>query len=104
MARVHMFKSSADKQNKDVPLTNEELPASPSIIQNTTTEESSSASLDVTAHSSTKQLLNQNESAALTAALLQKASSNMDVVGAVAAALSIKPGKKISYHWSLYSN
>lgn len=92
MARVHMFKPSADKQNKDVILPQEELPASPSLIQNTTTEESSS--LDVTVQSP-KQLsqLNRNESAALTAALLQKASSNMDVVGAVAAALSVKPGK-----------
>lgn len=100
MARVHMFKSSVDKQNKDVPLTtNEELPASPSLLQNTTTEEttSSNKSLEVNGQassspSSSKQL---NESAALTAALLQKASSNMDVVGAVAAALSIKPGNVV---------
>lgn len=89
MARVHMFKSSTDKQRDIVLETEEELPASPSL-NNTIAEEHS---LDVTAQSPKQMsLLNRNESAALTAALLQKASSNMDVVGAVAAALSVKPG------------
>ncbi|GAN03013.1 conserved hypothetical protein [Mucor ambiguus] len=94
MARVHMFKSSADKQNKDVNLS-QETPAPPSVIDNTTTEETS---LDITAadaHSpkqnNTLSQLHRTESAALTAALLQKASSDMDVAGAVAAVLSAKP-------------
>lgn len=88
MARVHMFKSSTDKQKDIVLETQQDLPASPSL--NNVTEEHS---LDVTAQSPKHMsLLNRNESAALTAALLQKASNNMDVVGAVAAALSVKPG------------
>lgn len=95
MARVHMFKSSADKQHKDVSLP-QETPAPPSVIDNTTTEETS---LDITAadaqspkqHNTLSQL-HRTESAALTAALLQKASSDMDVAGAVAAVLSAKPG------------
>lgn len=97
MARVHMFKSSSDKQNKDITLPEEEIPAAPSILDNTTTEETS---LDITAadaqspkQSNTISQLHRTESAALTAALLQKASSDMDVVGAVAAVLSAKPGK-----------
>jgi hypothetical protein len=91
MARVHMFKSSSDKQTKTVL---EELPASPSLaLDNTTSEENA---LDVTAspkQSQAMSLKSRNESAALTAALLQKASSNMMVAEAVAAALAAKPGK-----------
>lgn len=97
MARVHMFKSSSDKQNKDIALPEEEIPAAPSILDNTTTEETS---LDITAadaqspkQNNTLSQLHRTESAALTAALLQKASSDMDVAGAVAAVLSAKPGK-----------
>ncbi|EPB90493.1 hypothetical protein HMPREF1544_02702 [Mucor circinelloides 1006PhL] len=95
MARVHMFKSSSDKQNKDVNLP-QEIPAPPSVIDNTTTTEETS--LDVTAadaqspkQNNTLSQLHRTESAALTAALLQKASSDMDVAGAVAAVLSAKP-------------
>ncbi|CEP10577.1 hypothetical protein [Parasitella parasitica] len=93
MARVHMFKSSG-KQNKDV-LPTEEPPAVPTSVDNTTAEESS---LDVTAadaqspkQNSTLSPLHHTESAALTAALLQKASSDLVVAGAVAAVLSGKP-------------
>ncbi|GAA5817770.1 hypothetical protein MFLAVUS_011323 [Mucor flavus] len=91
MARVHMFKSSSDKQKDVVVETPQDLPASPSLLLNNTIAEEHS--LDVTAQSPKQQMsiLNRNESAALTAALLQKASTNMDVVGAVAAALSVKP-------------
>ncbi|KAK4510174.1 uncharacterized protein ATC70_006346 [Mucor velutinosus] len=95
MARVHMFKSSVDKQNKDVNLP-QETPAPPSVIDNTTTTEETS--LDITAadaqspkQNNTLSQLHRTESAALTAALLQKASSDMDVAGAVAAVLSAKP-------------
>ncbi|KAI8056392.1 hypothetical protein BDF21DRAFT_497796 [Thamnidium elegans] len=91
MARVHMFKSSSDKQKDVVVESPQDLPASPSLLLNNTIAEEHS--LDVTAQSPKQQMsiLNRNESAALTAALLQKASTNMDVVGAVAAALSVKP-------------
>lgn len=95
MARVHMFKSSSGKQSKVI--SEAELPASPSLaIDSTTTVEENA--LDVTASPKQTQALslkNRYESAALTAALLQKASSNMMVAEAVAAALASKPGKPL---------
>jgi hypothetical protein len=94
-----MFKSSSDKQTKV--LLEQELPASPSLapLDNTTiTTTAEDNSLDVTASpkpSQTMSLKSRNESAALTAALLQNASSNMMVAEAMAAALAAnKPGKK----------
>lgn len=113
MARVHMFKSAADKQKQQQqdafpPLEHEQdLPASPSLIVHgsttTTTPAEEEMTTTATANNSNTEIseaqLNRNESAALTAALLQKATtsdndaSNMDVVNAMAAALSAKQGK-----------
>lgn len=85
-----MFKSS-DKQTKDV-LSEGNLPSSPAL-PNTTTEETT-----ITDRTSNSPKLNNLESQPnddeRMATLLQKASSEMDVVGAVAAALSIKSSKE----------
>ncbi|KAI8373998.1 hypothetical protein EDC96DRAFT_498213 [Choanephora cucurbitarum] len=92
MARVHMFKPSLEKQNRDVVLDQQDLPASPSI-QKTTIEQSQQldSTSDFTANNTPSPSIDNNGST-LAAALLHKASSNMDVVGTVAAALSVKPG------------
>ncbi|KAI8098286.1 uncharacterized protein B0P05DRAFT_521257 [Gilbertella persicaria] len=98
MARVHMFKPSFDKQNKDtVVLEEQDLPASPSLPNNTVHEQETPPSppscLDIP--TVTEMNNDSNDSAVLAAALLQKASNSMDMVGAVAAALSVKPGKEM---------
>ncbi|KAF7731452.1 hypothetical protein EC973_000260 [Apophysomyces ossiformis] len=110
MARVHLFSSSTphhercsrSSSNGEEFLDNE-APA-PQLATTTTTEEGHT--LDVTAVPSPnptetssseppKESLNlsqfRSSSAALTAALLQNAHSDVDVVGAMAAALSVKP-------------
>ncbi|OBZ84038.1 Transcriptional regulator prz1 [Choanephora cucurbitarum] len=91
MARVHMFKPSLEKQNRDVVLDQQDLPASPSI-QKTTIEQSQplDSTSDATTNNTPSPLIDTNGST-LAAALLHKASNSMDVVGTVAAALSVKP-------------
>ncbi|KAI8974296.1 hypothetical protein BDB01DRAFT_806955 [Pilobolus umbonatus] len=101
MARVHCFNNNTDKRHREYQLTEEP------ILTDTTTLHEESHTLDVDAIASPSSsriestspeptemsLTNhlRSSSAALTAALLQNAHGNIDVVGAVAAALSVKP-------------
>lgn len=91
MARVHLFTSSTQPYNYKQGSPNviaEEPSLSEDIIDNTTIVEGDTAS------SPQKDLTEQltTSSAALTAALLQNAHENNDMVGAVAAAFSVKSG------------
>ncbi|KAI8351507.1 hypothetical protein BD560DRAFT_226848 [Blakeslea trispora] len=95
MARVHMFKPSLEKQNRDAVLDQQDLPASPSL-QNTTTEQPQhlDPALDSAIDNVLPPLLGSEPKKDNTSAatLLQKTSSEMDVIGTVTAALSVKSG------------
>lgn len=97
MARVHLFNSSTQPYNynkqgsphsiAEEPLLSEDIIDNTTIVENASSD-SSSSNDDV---DETTQLVTSN--AALTAALLQNARENNDMVEAVAAAFSVKTGK-----------